>query len=218
MKKFFQSLPKKTRILIIFLLCVILVLVLIRFLQSNQGSSSSPLPVILFSPAPDSATNPINTTGSQIAQFQKTQINKTSTEEFIAKNPLAQKQISDDPATVKYSLSSNLIARPNEVLFRSNKAEFEKIVLLTDNVNFVYPQASQLMQSFGQPEKIIQGSKFYGSNVSTYIYPNMGLAFIAEASSGNIFEIQTFTPISLDQYLRLYGQDIQEIKPDMHVL
>ena len=141
--------------------------------------------------------------------MQKTKIGETTVTYFAAQNTGVKK--TTENGNIKYSIPSVLSFRPNEVIFSKGVSSFERTVLLTDDASFKYPKAQALMQSFGKPERIIRGSKVYGYNVSNFIYPNTGLAFIAEEESGNVFEVQTFVPLSLDQYITSYGQDIQEV-------
>lgn len=210
MNSFFQLLPKKTRILIIFLLVVIVILFLIRFSQRDQDTTQSPLPIILFSPQPSSQTTIREK--NNISALQKTQIGETVLADFKLRNVIVRQEQVD--GGMKYILSSDLDSRPHEVIFKDNKAMFERTILLTDNTNFKYPKAQELIQRFGQPGKAVRGSKFYGYNVSTYIYADQGFAFIAEEGTGNVFEVQTFPRVSLDQYMQTYGQDIQEGLPN----
>jgi hypothetical protein len=60
-------------------------------------------------------------------------------------------------------------------------------------------------QAYGEPEKIIKGSKVYGAQAATYVYASIGLAFIANQQTGTTYEEQTFSFMSADEYLKLYG-------------
>lgn len=209
MEKLFGFLPKRTAILILILVVLALALYSISFFRDKR--KPLPNPVVFFSPSPSPATsiqaNLVNR--NKISVLQKSEIGKTTSEEVEKKYEILKKQTLEDGGA-RYSIASSLDARPNEIVLRNNRATFERTILLTDDLSFQYPKSSELIQQFGQPNKIIQGSSFYGYNVKTYIYPDLGLAFIAEEGSENVFEVQTFIPVSFDEYMQKYGGDIVE--------
>lgn len=67
-----------------------------------------------------------------------------------------------------------------------------------------------LTATLGQPEKTAPGSKFYGYHMNTYIYASKGIVFIGNPNINEVFEIQSFTPMSVEEYINNYGQDISE--------
>lgn len=206
MKQIFYLFPKKTLFLILFLSALILVLYAISFMKYIP---TKPNPVIFFSPSPSPIesiqVNLVNR--NKISVLQKSEIGKTTSAEVEGKYEVLKKQ-SIDNSSIKYFLKSTLYARPNEIVFKDGKASLERTILLNDDPIFKYPKSSELIQKFGSPKKVMQGSSFYGHNVKTYIYPDLGLAFIAEEGSENVFEIQTFVPLGFDGYMQKYGGDI----------
>lgn len=218
MEKLFGFLPKRTMTLVLILFVSVLFLYAISFFRNNE--KPPPNPVIFFRPSPSPVdsiqANLVNR--NKISVLQKSEIGKTTSEEVEKKYETLKKQALEDGST-RYAIASPLDARPNEIVLRNNRAVFERTILLTDDPGFKYPKSSELIQQLGQPNKIIQGSSFYGYNVKTYIYPNLGLAFIAEEGSENVFEVQTFIPLSFDEYMQKYGGDIVEgDKPVEHPL
>lgn len=148
--------------------------------------------------------------------LQKAEIGKTTTKELdkqINKNELKEKQVLSDKETI-YKLNSILPQRPNEIRTENGIAVFERIIVPADNPNTPgYVTIPQMISTFGQPDKIIQGSQFYGKFSSTYIYGGKGLAFIGNSNTNDVYEVQLFVPMIVEEYIKKYGGDIKEGKP-----
>ena len=86
-------------------------------------------------------------------------------------------------------------------------AIYEKDLLLDASSNSPL-KMSDVTSKYGQPEEIVNGSNFYGYGVSTYIYADKGFAVIGNANADKVYELQTFLPMSIDQYKSQYGQDL----------
>ncbi len=190
MDNVYAFIPKKTFFLALALLGAIIILGLILlFSQSESTSTDTPLlPVISQSP-------------SRISSQQKTIIGKTTLEELVQEHPETQEQ-SLPNGNQGYTIASPLDARPDQVEFKNRVAIFERAVVLG---NLKIPE---LILKYGQAEKIIKGSKFYGDHMENHLYPSKGLMFIGNPNTNEVFEIQTFTPTTIEDYLNSYGEDI----------
>ncbi len=186
--------PKKTLVLILALAGAILILGAILFISQPKNSSTNN-PVISQSP-------------SKLSSLQKTVIGQTTVNELTQAYPGGKEQ-SIANGDSGYLLNSKLDARPNQVVFRNKISSFERTVIMGETGS-ASPKISDLILKYGQAERTIRGSKFYGRMMNTYIYSNKGLAFIGNPNTDEIFEIQTFLPITVEEYLSSYGEDIKE--------
>lgn len=195
MNKLYTFIPKRTFILMLFLLGAILILGSILFI--NQPKNETP-----------SIQNPvISQSPSKLSPLQKSVIGKTTMDEINQSYPDKQVQnlSNGDPG---YLFVSALDARPNQVVFHNKIAVFERVVLLGSPANSL--KISDMVLKYGRAETTKEGSSYYGARMFTYIYPGKGLAFIANPNTDEIFELQTFTPMPLEDYLSNYGEDIHE--------
>lgn len=195
----------KKKILIPLLILLSLVLLFGYFALKKQSvlppvSYPTPTPVPLVYPSPQKII---------ISPLQKTIIGKTTNREAENFPGLIGKETLPTGET-QYSFFSSLLARPNQVVTRNNLAVFERILIVGDPTQTRYAKISQMTKSFGNPEKIIQGSAYYGPFTSTYIYGNKGFAFIANPNTDEVYELHIFSPMSPDEYQGLYGEDIKE--------
>lgn len=198
MDKLYSSIPKKTLALIAGLIIIIITLILILIINQPKKAITPPPPVISQSP-----------TTSFL--FQKSIIGKTTPTDIEKAYQVKDKRTLAN-SDLEYSLDSKLQARPDQIIFHNNLAQFERTVVLGKTNASNYLKISDQIIKYGPAEKIIRGSKFYGYFRDTYIYATRGFAFIANTNADEIFEIQLFNPTSLDNYLSKYGDDIQENK------
>jgi hypothetical protein len=193
MNKIYTFIPKKTFILILFLLGGILILGSLLFLKSSPEITPSD-------------SNPIiSQTPSKISPLQMSVIGKTTKSE-LDQSFSNKKEESFPNGDQGYLLTSSLDARPNEIQFHNQVASFERIILLGSSSL----KTSDMILKYGQAEAIKEGSKYYGAYISTYIYAKKGLAFIANPETDQIYELQMFASTTLDDYMNNYGQDIKE--------
>lgn len=186
MKNFLLFIPKKTLTLIVILLFAIIFLVVFVNLQ--------PTPI---QPQPT------------ISPFQKSISGKTTSTDIENRYKIKNKEILPN-GDLKYSIETNIIDRPDQIIVHNNTAKFERIVIDSNKYALGDMQLSEKILDLGPAEKVVKGSEFYGKQIETYIYPSQGLAFVANTYTDEIYEIQVFTPTTLEQYLSLYGQDIKE--------
>jgi len=163
-------------------------------LKTQQPAPSSTLPIKIISP------------------LQKTTISETGKQEVEKLPGISQPQILPD-GSIKYELPADVPQRPNEIITKNNIVVFERIDIPEDPNKNGYITISDYISKYGQPEKSTTGSKFFGPFASTYIYNSKGFAFIGNLNTNEIFEIQVFSPTSVDNYIKTYGQDIKESRP-----
>lgn len=156
-------------------------------------------------PTPTEAPAPAR----KISPLQKTIIGRTTNKEVENFPGLIGKETFPSGET-QYSFSSLLISRPNQVVTKGNLAVFERIIVPEKPTETGYAKISQMTKPFGNPEKIIQGSAYYGPFTSIYIYTNKGFAFIANPNTDEVYELHIFSPMNPDEYRRLFGKDIKE--------
>lgn len=76
----------------------------------------------------------------------------------------------------------------------------------------VGPDASERLSdnsiSYGTPEHIFSGSRFYGPSAQTYLFATKGVALIANPQTDQVLEKHFFPPMSVDAYVQKYGEDI----------
>ncbi len=137
-----------------------------------------------------------------IPSFQKTIIGKTTNQEIEAIPGITKAPESN------YSYSSYLITRPNEIKTENNTASFERVLLPVSSSDPNFTTIPQLIEKYGQPDKVVRGSKYYGDFLNTYIYATQGMAFVGNPNTNEVYEIQFFNPMTPDEYEKKYGQEI----------
>jgi len=165
---------------------VLLVLVTISFLLSFLSGDN---------PEPSAA----------VFSDQKTVIGKTTNEE-IEKFSKAQKEVIDKN-TVRYTFDPRKSIRSDEIITQNRKAVFERIRTAIETETGKKTIA-QLTEQYGKPEKMFKNSSYYGEGIYTYLYNSKGVAFVGNPNTNEVFEIQLFSPMNLEQYLNSYGKDV----------
>lgn len=198
MDKIYSFIPKKAFILAIVLLGMILISIFVLVARQPNRPTSSPAPVISQTPT------------TQFPQ-QKTIIGKTTATDLEKDQKITSKKALPNGDT-QYSINSSIETRPNQVVVGENKAKFERIVVIGREAGPIPLKISEQIIKFGPAERVVKGSKFYGFHMDTYIYANKGFAFVANTQTDEIYEIQTFTPTSVDKYLSSFEEDIAENK------
>lgn len=175
----------------------LLVIIIIGVFFATYFSSNSPQTLNPEQPTPIQLGGEIRASG-----IQKTEIGKTTISQI--QNIPGITKVSD----TQYTLPSELLARPNEILTDKNVAVFERALLPVSSQDPRYKTISEMEKIFGQPDKTAKGSKFYGEFLSTYIYASKGMTFIGNPNTNEVYEIQFFKPMTLDEYISKYGSDI----------
>lgn len=118
----------------------------------------------------------------------------------------AGKEVLTD-GSIKYTRDSGVVNRPNITITQGGEQNvvFERSVIAQKGEPVLL---SDYLELFGQPEKIIKGSRFYGPEAALYFYSARGLAFIANPQTNRVFEIHSFPLIDEATYIKKYGDDI----------
>lgn len=113
------------------------------------------------------------------------------------------KKVNRSDGLVEYSFTSPNPKRPNILIATKELSPLFQRKLTQSSET---PETITMYKDgLGEPEKIINGSTFYGPEASIYIYGTFGLAFIANSQTGLVYEQQLFTPMSANAYLQRFG-------------
>lgn len=190
----------------LFILSVLVIAIFFGLLiltSIERDDSPTPLNGVTPTQTPlGSSGNPITT----LSPLQKTIIGTTTRQEIEQMPQITRTPISEN--TDQYNFSSEYVSRPNIIITENDLAAFERIVTSEKSSSPGFSRISELMNKFGQPEETITGSTHYGRFVNTYIYANKGFAIIGNPYTDEVYEIQQFTPMSVENYRSKYGQDI----------
>jgi hypothetical protein len=152
--------------------------------------------------------NPTTIASQPISPLQKTIIGKT-TEVEIEQIPGIQKRALSATQN-EFTLSSEYALRPNVIITEQQTAAFERIVTPEKSNSLGYTKISEIISRFGQPERMIQGSKHYGWYATTYIYGPSGFVVIGNPSTDEVYEIHRFQSMTNEEYISKFGSDIDE--------
>lgn len=155
--------------------------------------------LLLFStPQPTRESQPIS-------PFLETSVGKTNEQSVQQLPGLKRKEKLSDGSTA-YFFASVSPLRDSVVVVKNNEVIFEKRITVTPD--FQLPKISTYLNTYGSPEMKIKGSKTYGAFETTFIYASKGFALIGNEYTNEVREIQTFKPMSVDEYIKQWGQDI----------
>jgi hypothetical protein len=174
-----------------FLFFVLFTLLILLPLNNTQ---SPPVPA----PTPSTSITP-NTTG-----FSQEDV-REGNEESVEERPglLSKEALPDN--NFKYTYRSPVENRPHIII-----AEDEYTIVFQRMVtNPRFPvKITDYTDVDGPPKWIFKGSVFYGPDAQTYVYPELGLAFIADPRSEEVFEQHLFDRTTVEDYVRRFGEDI----------
>lgn len=183
---------------LLFAVGFIFIIVLSLFSQTSQ-----PIPT---TPSPTPIPTPI-VQNYKYSPLQKTEPGKTTFSD-LSRIPNLREIPSTISGTREFIAESVSPLRPNQILVRDNTVIFERILTPIKSSDYGYARISDFTEKYGEPDRIIQGSRHYGSLMNTYIYADQGFTLIGNPFTNEVFEIQQFLPISVERYLQLYSEDI----------
>ncbi len=163
------------------------------------------LAIYLFFPK----LQPSKTAPEQISPLQKTIIGKTSDAEL--KRTLTGEATGS--GEMLYKIPTSIPLTQDQIITKDGVVVFEKINLPVNKSTPGYAKVSDFNAKFGEPEGKLQGSVSYGPFVNTYLYPSKGFAFVGNAYTDEVYELQTFTPMTVEMYKQLYGGAIYSQPP-----
>jgi hypothetical protein len=196
MKEFFNKNKYLIFIACIFVIILGIIIVIIQILQDDTNTK------ITTSPQVPQEINPV---------FQ-TKINETP--ENIIKEMDNIKTTRPVAQGTEYSFPSLNLSSDNTIITNNNTVIFEK--RFTADANFKHPELSYYLSLLGDPEAMIPGSKIYGTSVNYYIYAAKGVTVIGRPFSDEVEEIQQYQPTTVDDYVKLWGENILEHTDDDH--
>lgn len=109
----------------------------------------------------------------------------------------------------------------NTLLYPSDNKVFPNTILFDkeDKVTSIFIQVptndpikfSEWLQDYGQPKKEMYNS--YSAFTKTYIFPNKGVAVVANKEADQIYSIHYFQPTNLEDYLSQWDNYLFEESP-----
>jgi hypothetical protein len=190
--QYFINLPVKTKLLLLGLVGIVILTTVIIALQPSPGAPDSEQP--------------------KVTPSQTTIIGRKITPESEKRLDITKKEATSEGKTI-YSLKSQNAIRSDQIITQNEQVIFQRYYVPENPADPNHLLIDKMLETNGQPEKIIKGSKLWGPYMNTYIYGSRGLAFIGNPNTNEVYEVQNFKPVSIEEYLRLYGDDIDETPP-----
>lgn len=196
--------PKtKGSIILVFVILISLVLVIsvilltINSKKSSQSANIEP-PVYIQT---DIKNNP------NFKAYLETKIGQT-TEKQIQSLPNRKdvKPLPDN--TTEYSFPSSYSHLDNTAVTQNQLLIFKKVITALPNTPL--PTISSYTDQYGRPDSEFTGSVNYGRFAKTYIYASKGFAIVGNPNTNEVYEIQTFLPTSVGEYVKRWGQDLKK--------
>jgi len=131
-----------------------------------------------------------------------------STTRAEALSLLGQPAGTDDSTSSEVLLYASPIKGQYNSLVLQNETVAMLSVVLSENELL---QWSAILAEFGQPTKTTFSN--YLQDAMTYIYPEQGLAFVADEGMGVVFIQQCFIPMSIADYLKTWGASLPTQDP-----
>ena len=170
----------------------LLLIIFLLFLIARPSQRSSPNQFFSLSP-----------TGGIQLQVHQNDIEGKDTSDAVSLPKTYQKKESLPDGSTAYSYNSGNPSRPHlEISSSDDQIVFSRAVASKD---FPLSTISTYNEAYGGPDKTITGSKIYGKNAVTLIYASVGVAIIGDPQTDEVFEKQTFVPMTADQYIQKYG-------------
>lgn len=189
--------PRKKIIILVGFIGVLFVSLLVVSLTSRNSNppSSSPIPT------------PFQIQTSAVSPLQKTQVGKPLPDNFKNTVNIEKVEAGPDNQTI-YSYTAPVAIRPNQVVTKNNIVVFERILTPEAPSSVGYATISEYKSHFGAADKEIRGSKLYGWYMMSYIYASHGFTIIGNPNTDEVYEVQHYLPMSVDEYIKTYGEDL----------
>lgn len=143
---------------------------------------------------------------SNFSSFFTAEIGKTTQEELRTVPGLREIPL-ETPGSSEFISESAFSYRDNAVITEDSIAAFKRIVPVNPQT-WQSPQISYYQEIYGIPEFEKKGSVTYGDFMTTYVYASKGFAAIFNPFTGEVFEVQSFAPTTVEDYLQKWGSDI----------
>lgn len=192
---------KKIIFLVILLFVILLGILLLKINTKNETPTSLP-PVIINSPVPTPSTQ-LETTPNK---FQlKTNVGTTTDQQLLKLNNIASISATLNGKT-QYVFKPTPQMQNNTVITQDGVVVFEKGTPILPGLKL--QNISDYNAMYGEPERILTGSKRYGKFEETYIYAKQGFVLVGNPFTDEVDEVQIFIPQTVAEYLKNWGQDI----------
>ena len=194
MNYFFLAIPIKIKLLATGLVVLIIIITILLALQTSPSQEINP--PLKSSPLP----------------LQKAKIGEKISSKIENNFKIINKEATDEGKVI-YSLDSKNPIRTDQIITQNNQVIFQRVYVPENPNDPNHLLISTMLRKYGTPEKTVQGSKLWGHLIVLYIYSSNGVAFIGNPNTDEVYELQTFTPLSVDEYIQKYGDDIDETPP-----
>lgn len=203
------NISAKTKILIIALVVGVIIMVIISLVLNSfspKDRDSSPeslpptgLPIVIPDSNPD-----IEPT---FKNYLTIELNDSS--ENLERLPDLVSKTDLPNGIIKYEYLSTYPGINNIIISQNQKVAFKSNVTVSSD-NYKTPLIDTYTNTYGLPRVEFTGSEKYGRFAKTYIYPDQGFALIFNPVTREVYEVQSFNPVSLDEYIRQWGSDMKD--------
>lgn len=195
--------------LLIILASIFGILLILSFIFSSAKTPGGSFPFFQIpTPTPISVDTFVR---NQISSpFEKSIIDKTTQQQVEKMQDVVATPEADGITT--YTVPSVNAILPDTIQTQNNTVIYERTSLYTSNPGG-FPSLSAYLQKLGTPEQVIQGNIIYGEGINSYLFPHYGVVLIGNSATNETYEIQRFSPMSLLEYLRQYGDTVKQ-EPD----
>ncbi len=161
-------------------------------------------------PAPSTSTQPASSTATKSDNspdcLNGIQPGKTTKSEVISL--MGEPAGTDDSTGVEVMLYDS----PFKGQYNSIALQNETVVMLSEILGENDSQKwSAIQEEYGEPAHTTYSN--YLQEAMTYIYPDNGLAFVADQAMDVVFIKQCFIPMSIDDYLKTWGAALPTENP-----
>ena len=193
--------------LLVLLFFVLLITSFFRQQPQNPPNQALPTPTpVLYTEATYNRTPDGR---FRFTPYQKTEIGKTTDADIQQNEQVLSKTVQDSVTIYKVKAVSPLT--PDEIRTRNSVVIFEKTKTLLNNKYGPLPALSVYTQEFGQPEATKDNISPYGIGVTAYIYAGKGFTLFANRYTSEVYEIQRYVPMSVEQYKEQYKEFLVSI-------
>lgn len=117
---------------------------------------------------------------------------------------LKDKKALPDGST-EYIVKSKFASRDNILVIKDKVFLFKREITVNDQL--IHPKITDYLKTYGNPDKILTGSRFFGPYQKFYLYPQKGFVLSANPGTDEIDEIYSFVPTTQEDFLAKWGED-----------
>lgn len=127
-------------------------------------------------------------------------------EELTSLSTFKERETKQNGETHYFYETPNKARESSIITDKNGKIIFKKII--TTDTDYSHPKISDYVKTNGEPEEIYTGSKRYGPYATYTLYPSKGIVIIGNPLTDEVFELDLFSGMSLDEYMKKYGSDV----------